>query len=127
MLEFSFVCENDAEASYLAQELEVALLREGIPAAKLSLRQSSSENMDAGSILSFAGEQLPHMLGSLGYIACFAKCIYEVVTEHHRTIVIENEDGSKVRIPASKATIKRIESALTKPRRAKSKKAASRM
>jgi hypothetical protein len=99
MVEFSFVCDSNAEASYLAQELEAALRREGIPTAKLSLRQSSSENMDAGSILSFAGD-MPHMLGSLGYIACFAKCIYEVITEHHRTIVIENKDGSKVRICA---------------------------
>lgn len=125
MIEFSFVCENKADASHLVQELEAALRREGIPADALSLGQSSSENMDVGSVLSFTTEHLPHMLGSLGYIACFAKCIYEVLAEHHSTIVIDRKDGSRVRISASKASLKRIEEALTKPQRSKARKATS--
>ena len=124
-MELSFVCENSADASYLAQELEFALRKDGVPANALALKQSSSENMDTGSVLSINVDTVAHALGSLGYIACFAKCIYEVVSKHHSTVVILNEDGERIRVPPAKINLKRIEGALTRQRPPKPKKSRS--
>jgi hypothetical protein len=123
-MELSFGCENSADASYLAQELEFALRQEGVPPKALRLKQSSVENMDVGSVLAISMDSVAHALGSLGYIACFAKCIYEVVSKHPSTVLILNKDGELVRLPPGKLTRKRIENALAKPRRPKSRKSA---
>jgi hypothetical protein len=120
-MELSFVCENSADASYLAQELEFALRKDGVPANALALKQSSSENMDPGGVLSINVDTVAHALGSLGYIACFAKCIYEVVSKHHSTVLILNKDGKRIKIPPGKINIKRIEDALAEPRPPKKK------
>lgn len=119
-MELSFDCENSADASYLAQQLEIALRSEGMPAEALSLRQSSDDNMDIGSILIFSFEAASHVLGPVASIATFAKCVYEVVTRHNSTVLIVSKDG-RVRIPASKINLKRIEDALAKTSSSKSK------
>jgi hypothetical protein len=119
-MELSFTDVSRADASYLAQELELALLKEGVPADVLSLKRTSPENMDAGSTLWVAVETASHIIGAVGYIACFVKCIYEVATKHDATIVVLTKHG-EVKIPASEISEDLIEQALTKRRRAHAK------
>lgn len=119
-MELSFDCENSADATYLAQELEIALRGEGVPAEALSLKQSSDDNMDIGSILMVSLETASHVLGPVASIATFAKCVYEVVTKHNSTVLIVSKDG-RVRIPASKINLRRVEDALGKSSSSKSK------
>lgn len=111
-MELSFTDVSRTDASYLAQELELALLKEGMPADLITLKRTSSENMDAGSTLWIAVEAASHILGAAGYIACFVKCIYEVVTKHDATIVVLTKNG-QVKLPASKISEALIEKALT--------------
>jgi hypothetical protein len=125
-MELSFDCENSADASYLAQQLEIALRSDGVPADALSLRQSSDDNMDIGSILHLSLETASYVLGPAASLATFAKCIYEVVTKHNSTILIVSKDG-RVRIPASKISLKRIENALGKSSSSKSKSGTKRI
>ena len=119
-MEVSFVGENSADASYLAHALESALIEEGVPASALALKQASSENMDLGSILGVSVEAIAQAIGAIGYVACFGKCIFEVAKRHDATVVIVTREGT-VKIPASLIDIKRIERALAKPGKAKSK------
>ena len=104
-MDISFATDNKADARRLAQELEDALISRGVPPKALSLRQSSKENMDVGSVLGVTFGDAAHMLGSVGYIACFAKCIFEVASKYHSPVVLVDEDGKIVKIPLSKLTL----------------------
>ena len=119
-MELSFECDNNADASFLAQELESALLRDGIPSQAISLKQRSNENMDIGSVLSLSLEAATQILGPVGAIASFAKCIYEIATKHHETVVIVTSD-ERVRLPPSKIKLKRVESVVAHSARPKAK------
>ena len=48
-MELSFACDNSADASLLAQELEETLRAQGISPNAISLKPASPENMDIGS------------------------------------------------------------------------------
>jgi hypothetical protein len=120
-MELSFVCANPADASYLAQELELELRNGGVPAGALSLKRPSQENMDIGSVLSISIDLATNILGPVGSIATLAKCIYEVVAKHDTTVLVVHSDGERVQISPAKANLKRIEKALTKSARTKAK------
>ncbi|MDB5533697.1 MAG: hypothetical protein JWO28_2012, partial [Hyphomicrobiales bacterium] len=75
----------------------------------LSLRQSSKENMDVGSVLGISFGEAAHVLGSVGYIACFAKCIFEVASKYRSPVVLVDEDGKMVKIPLSQLTFASVE------------------
>jgi hypothetical protein len=120
-MELSFVSENSADSSYLVQELELALQQDGMPATALSLRPSSAENMDIGSILSVSFDVATHVLGPLGSMASLAKCILEVVKKNNTTIVIVSDSGQRVELPAAKISYKRIEKAIAQSARPKPK------
>lgn len=119
-MELSFACENSAEASYLAQELELALHRRGLPAAAMVLKPSSAENMDIGSVLTFIMENSTQILGATETIASLATCIYEVATKYNCDPIVETPDG-KVRIPVAKIDMTRIEAALARKPKPKPK------
>ncbi len=110
-MELSFICDNSAEAGFLAQELELALRQQGVPAKALSLKQASSENMDIGSVLWFSVETAAHILGPIASIASFGKCVYEIAGKYNRGVVIKDQERT-VTIPAAEIDKKRIESAL---------------
>jgi hypothetical protein len=111
-MELSFAGITSVKAGRLAEELELALLKAGAPPQALSLIRSSPQNMDFGTILGIDVHAVAQVLGSIGYIACFVKCIHEVVSKHHVTIVITTEKGS-VEIPASEVKADIIEKAIT--------------
>lgn len=112
-MELSFACENSADASYLAQELELTLRRQGIPAEAMMLKPSSSENMDIGSVLWVSIETANQILGPVSSIASLATCIYEIATKYNSGVIFE-EDESRVKIPVTKINMTRIESVLTR-------------
>jgi hypothetical protein len=114
-MELSFASENSADASLLAQELELSLRRAGIPADALSLKQSSAANMDIGSVLSISLE----ILGSIGSAASFANCVYEMVAKHNSPVVIIHSDGKRDEISPGRTSFKRIEKAITRSVRPK--------
>jgi hypothetical protein len=108
-MELSFACENNADASYLAQELELALRHRGIPAEAMMLKPSSPENMDIGSVLWLSIETADKILS----IASLATCIYEVATKYNSGVIFE-QDESRVKIPVTKINMERIETVLAK-------------
>jgi hypothetical protein len=119
-MDLSFRGVSSADAGYLAQELELALLRAGAPGDGLSLKRASSENMDLGTVLGVSVDAVLHAIGAAGYIACFVKCIHEVVTKHNVTIRIVTPEGA-VEISASQADAETIAKAIASPRKVKSK------
>jgi anti-sigma regulatory factor (Ser/Thr protein kinase) len=120
-MEFSFVSDNSADASYLAQELEVALRQDGVPASALALKASSPENMDIGSVLSFSMEVATNVLGPAGSLAALAKCVFEVVTKTNSTVIIIKDDGKRIEVPASGIDFKRLEKAIGRSGQSKPK------
>src|SRR5258707_948496 len=92
-MELQFADVSKAQAGRLAEELELNLIQAGVPATALSLKRSSSEAMDPGSALWVAVEAASHILGPLGYIACFGKCIYDLVKRHGAPVVILTKSG----------------------------------
>lgn len=110
-MELSFICDSAADASYLAQELELALRKAGIPEHTLALKQSSAANMDIGSVLS--------VLGSIGSAATFASCVYEMVAKHNSPVVIIHSDGKRDEVSPGRTSFKRIEKAITRSARPK--------
>jgi hypothetical protein len=119
-MELSFACETSAEASYLAQELELALRDEGIPADAVLLKPSSSESMDIGSTLWISIEMAAQVLGPIASIASFAKCIFEIVHKYNSDIVIGKPEG-KVKIPAATIDFTRIQEILAESLRPNTK------
>jgi hypothetical protein len=110
-MELSFASENSAEASLLAKELEQALRWQGLPAGAMSLKPSSPEHMDVGSVLWVSMEMVNQILGPVGSIATVAACVHQIMTKYHKDAVIDTE-GSKVKISASKASAASVEAAL---------------
>jgi hypothetical protein len=119
-MELSFASENSAEAGFLAQELELALRKHGIPAAAMSLKPSSPENMDIGSVVWLSIETLNQVLGPVGSIATLASCIHQIMTKYNRDAFVDNEGGRR-KIPVSRITLPRIKAALAKPVQPKTK------
>jgi len=111
-MDVSFSGVSSADASLLAQELELSLIRAGAPRQAISLRQSSSENMSGlGTILGVDVDLALHAIGAMGYLACFAHCIFEIASKHRVEIVINTEDGT-IKIPAAQVTTKMIAQAI---------------
>jgi hypothetical protein len=115
-MELSFPRLKGADAGYLAQELERGLRREGVPGNALAIERSSPEHMDLGTVLGVNVDVVLHAIGSAGYIACFVKCIHEVVRKHDVVIRISTKSGS-IEIPASEANADIIEKAITELRK----------
>src|SRR3954470_23366844 len=107
VMELQFSDASRAQVGRLAEELELSLIRSGVPAGALSIKRSSPEAMDPGSLLWVGVETAAHALGAVGYVACFGKCIYEVVKRHSTPIVIRTKDGV-VTLPASEISIDAI-------------------
>ena len=112
-MELSFISRDSAEASYLAQELETMLRKHGVSSKAMSLKRSSSENMDAGSVLSISLEMLNQILGPIGSIATLASCVHQIMGKYNRDAVIDNGEGP-VKIPATKVTLSRIKTGMTR-------------
>jgi hypothetical protein len=111
-MELSFICDNSADASFLAQELELALRREGVPANALALKPSSPENMDIGSVLWISIETSAQVLGSVASIASFARCMLELAAKYNIGLTVKNQARTET-IPASEISDARIRAALT--------------
>ena len=68
--------------------------------------------MDPGNVLWASVQTAAHALGAVGYIACFAKCIFEVVKRHEApSVVIATKKGS-VTLPFSELSIDLIKKAI---------------
>jgi hypothetical protein len=106
---------SEADASMLVQELELSLLRSGVPASAVALKRSSPENMDFGSLLSIDLEMVLEALGAARYIVRLAHCIFELVTKHRVSIRITTQDGT-IDIPPDHADVETIKTALTQLR-----------
>jgi hypothetical protein len=119
-MELSFASKNSAEAGLLAQELELALRKQGIPDVAMSLKPSSPENMDVGSVLWISIETLNQLLGPVGSIATLASCIHQIMAKYNRDAFVDNEGGRR-KIPVSGTTLPRIKAALAKPPQPKAK------
>lgn len=116
-MEFAFVCDNAADSSFLAQELELTLRDSGVSADALSLRQASKSNMDIGSVLLITSS----ILAPMGSLATIAKCVYEVVAKHNSPVVIVHSGGERIEIAPENANLERIKKALAEPVRSNSK------
>lgn len=112
-MELSFACNNSADASYLAQELELALRHQGVPAEAMKLKSSSSKNMDIGSVLWVSLETANQILGPVSSIASLAACIYEVATKYNSGVIF-GEEERRVEIPVTKISMARIETVLAR-------------
>lgn len=117
-MELSFVGVNDAEAALLAQELRIDLLKEGVPPDALALKSGSDEHMGVGAVLFANLELIAKVLGAIGYIACFGKCLHEMTHKHQVTIKISTKEGS-IEIPAANANADVIEKVLAELRKGK--------
>jgi hypothetical protein len=113
-MDIHFAHVSDADCARLAYELRLELLKAGVPNNAISLKPGSDEHMSMGSVLLANAEHLAHLFGAAGYIACFGKCMYEVLHRNknnpNATIVINTRHGS-VEIPA-RADIEAVEKAL---------------
>ncbi|MEA2950942.1 MAG: hypothetical protein QOJ96_462 [Alphaproteobacteria bacterium] len=118
-MELSFASKNIAEAGLLAQELQLALRKQGIPDVAMSLKPSSRENMDLGSVLWISVETLNQVLGPVGSIATLASCIHQIMAKYNRDAFVDNEGGRR-KILVSQ-TLPRIKAALAKPPQPKAK------
>jgi hypothetical protein len=102
-MDLRFAHVSDADGARLAHELRLELLKAGVPSDAIKLKPSSDEHMSVGSVLFANAELVAHMFGAAGYIACFGKCIYEVLhrtnTNNNAAITITTPHGS-VQIPA---------------------------
>lgn len=102
-MEISFVGVSSADAGRLARELSLALKRElslalkneVVPEDAIKITRSSPEHADLGTII----EALPHLLAHAGYIACFGKCMYDLLGKHPMTIRVTAKGGKTVEIP----------------------------
>jgi hypothetical protein len=116
-MDLRFAHVSDADGARLAYELRLELLKAGVPSDAISLRPGSDEHMSMGSVLWANVELLAHILGPAGYIACFGKCMFEVLHRNKKnpnaTIVITTPHGS-VEIPPG-ADIELVEKALKQP------------
>ena len=123
-MELQFVDVSHAEAAELAEELELALLRAGVPSSALSLKPASPEHMSVASVLWANVELVSHILGPVGYIAGFAKVVYEIAKKHDASIVI-TASGKTVKLVGSQLTLDLAQEALavgqTKKRKRRSK------
>jgi hypothetical protein len=119
-MELSFASDSSAEASLLVQELEASLRRQGVPPAAISLKQSSPENMDLGSVLWLSVEALNQILGPVGSIATLASCIHQIMIKYDRDAIVDDSAGRR-KIGVSRVTLPRVKAALTKPPRPKPK------
>ena len=117
-VELSFIGVSSADAGYLAQELELSLLKAGVPSNALALKRASSEAMDFGTILGVSVDAILHAIGAAGYIACFAKCVHDVVSKHGVTVRFSTPDGS-VEISGPEASREAIQRVLTKLQKTK--------
>lgn len=119
-MELSFISRDSAEASYLAQELETMLRKHGVSSKAVSLKQSSSENMDVGSVLSISLETLNQILGPVGTIATLASCVHQIMGKYNRDAVVDNGE-SRLKISASKVTLSGIKTSLARASKPKAK------
>jgi hypothetical protein len=119
-MELSFASMNSVEAGLLAQELQLALRKQGIPDVAMSLKPSSPENMDLGSVLWISIETVNQVLGPVGSIATLASCIHQIMAKYDRDAFVDNEGGRR-KIPVSRITLPRIKAALAKPPQPKAK------
>jgi hypothetical protein len=79
----------------------------------ISLKQSSTEHMDIGSVLSISME-------AIGSIATLASLIHQVMVKHDRDVVLDYGEG-RTKIAISKITLSRIRAALTRASRPQTK------
>ena len=112
-MNLSFVGVSSADARYLGEELELALLKGGVPNDAIVAKPSSPENMDVGTILGVNLDLVLHAIGAAGYIACFGKCIYEIIAKHKITIRFKSSQGT-FEITGPDATRKVIEEILAR-------------
>jgi hypothetical protein len=110
-MELRFKTENIAEATHLAKELELALRQHGIPPTAISLKPSSAENMDIGSVLSLSLQVINQIVGTVGAIATVAGCIQQILDKYNRAVVVDHDGAREELQPRMSRT--RIESALS--------------
>jgi hypothetical protein len=112
-MELSFREVNSADASYLAQELELELVKAGVPSNVIALKRESSEHMALGAVLGVDVETALHAIGAAGYLACFGKCLFEIAGKHRVPIRIKT-DKVTVDIPAHEVDLEKIKLILEK-------------
>ena len=104
-MEIQFSNVTSAQSGRLAEELELELIRAGVPSRALSIKRSSSETMDPGSVLWTAVDTAVHALAATGYIACFAKCIFEVVKRNETPGIVISTKRGTVTLPLSDISV----------------------
>jgi hypothetical protein len=112
-MDLSFVGVTSADARHLSDELELLLLKGGVPQEAIVPKSSSTESMDFGSVLGVNIDLVLHTIGAVGYIACFGKCIHEVIAKHNVKIRFETSDGI-VEVSGPEATRDLIEKTLAR-------------
>jgi hypothetical protein len=118
-MELSFACENSAEATVLAQELEGALRDQGISPDDVALKPASSENMDIGTVL-WVMEKAAQTIEVAGTVHTIAKCVYAIANKYGVGVTVTKAEG-KVEVPAAMVAMSVIEQVLSdssKPRAA---------
>jgi len=115
-MELSFACDNSADATVLAQELEWALREQGIPLDAVLLKPASAENMDIGSVVWVALERTGQVLEAAGTIMTIAKCVYAVANKYGVGVIFTKPEG-KVEVPAATVAMNVIEQILSESSR----------
>jgi hypothetical protein len=91
MLEITFPTSTAAEANVLARRLRTEFADAGVPADRLELRRTDSENMDVGALLQIA----PYALDALAVVAghTFAEVIFHFARRNRSGIRIKSPFG----------------------------------
>jgi hypothetical protein len=111
-MELSFACDNSADASVLAQELEETLRAQGISPNAISLKPASSENMDIGSVVWVAIERTGQVVEAASTVLTIAKCVYDVANKYGVGVIFTRPEG-KVEVPATTVAMNIIEQILS--------------
>jgi len=111
-MELSFEGVNPAEAGALVRELELSLKKEGVPPGALSVGSTSAETMNPFDVLGVDLMSVLHALESVGYVAVFGHCIYELLGRHGCKIVVKTGDGDRVEFRSTDIDLEKIKTTL---------------
>ncbi|MFL9826600.1 hypothetical protein [Rhodoplanes sp. SY1] len=89
-MELSFDGMSSAKAGYLAQELELALLKAGLPSTAVSVQRISAENMDIGTVVTIAVDAVSTVLDGSAAVATVILCIREFANRHGASVKVRN-------------------------------------
>jgi len=110
-MELIFPGVNSRVAGELAAELRRELVKAGAPPQSVTIKPSSPEHMNLGTVLGIDVSLALQVLEATGYIACFGHCMLEIMRKHEVSIRLMTKTGP-IDIAARNAGVDTIEKIL---------------